>query len=103
MTLVLLEVSIDEISAGTDCNLQTGALGVVGQSQLQLPCHSDTFKEATVCADAADTALKEQNMSYSFFVCLKGQEDWTEWTLNSINKSEAKHRRSRFCIYELRG
>lgn len=61
MTLPLLGVSVSEISAGADCDLQTGGFGVVGQSQLQLSCHAGALIEAAVCADAAVTALKEAN------------------------------------------
>lgn len=58
MTLLLLEISIGEISAGADCDLQTGGVGVVGQSQLQLSSHADALEEAAVCADAAVAALR---------------------------------------------
>lgn len=58
VTLPLLGVSIGEISAGADCDLQTGGVGVVGQSQLQLSRHADALEEAAVCADAAVTALR---------------------------------------------
>lgn len=59
VTLLLLGISIGEISAGADCYLQTGGAGVVGQSQLQLSSHLDALKEAAVCADAAVTALRK--------------------------------------------
>lgn len=59
VTLLPLAVSIGEISAGANCDLQTGAVGVVGQSQLQLSCHADGLKEAAVCVDAAVTALRK--------------------------------------------
>lgn len=72
MTLPLLGVPIHEISAGTNSDLQTGGVGVVGHSQLQLSCHTAALKQATLCADAAATALKEQNTGCDFTIlCLK--------------------------------
>lgn len=58
MTLLLFNVSIGEISAGANCDFQTGSAGVVVQRELQLSCHADAFEEAAVCADAAVAALK---------------------------------------------
>lgn len=69
VTLLLLEISVGEIPAGTDCDLQTGGVGVVGQSQLQLSGHADALEEAAVCADAAVAALRRQNTGCSFPVC----------------------------------
>lgn len=57
VTLLLLGVSVAEIPAGTDCDLQTGGVGVVGQSQLQLPGRAGALEQAAVCADAAVAAL----------------------------------------------
>lgn len=72
VTLPLLGVSISEISADTDRDLQTGGFGVVGQSQLQLSCHAGALIEAAVCADAAVAALKEQKTDCDFTIlCLK--------------------------------
>lgn len=58
MTLPLPGVSIGEVSAGADRDLQTGGAGVVGQSQLQLSGHAGALEEAAFCADAAVTALR---------------------------------------------
>lgn len=56
VTLLSLGVSVVEISAGADCDLQTGSVGVVGQSQLQLSCYADALERAAVCANAATAA-----------------------------------------------
>lgn len=61
VTLSPLDVAVGQISAGTDCDLKTGGVGVVGQSQLQLSSHSDALKEAAIGVDAAVTTLREQN------------------------------------------
>lgn len=68
VTLPLLGVSVSEISAGADRDLQTGGFGVVGQSQLQLSCHVGALIEAALCADAAVTALKEQKTGCDFTI-----------------------------------
>lgn len=51
-------VSIGKISAGADCDLQTGRVCVIGQRKLQLSCHAGALKEATVCAVAAVAVLR---------------------------------------------
>lgn len=58
MTLFPLNISVGEISAGANCDFQTGSAGVVVQIKLQLSRHADALKEAAVCADAAVAALK---------------------------------------------
>lgn len=60
MALLLLSISKGEISASADCDLQTGGLGVVVQSELQLSRDTDVFVERTICADAADAALRKE-------------------------------------------
>ena len=55
-TLFPLGLPADQVPAGTDCDLQTGGVGVVGQSQLPPSCHTNALEEAAVCADAAAAA-----------------------------------------------
>ena len=59
MALLLLGVSVGEISAGPNGDLQTGGVAAVGQSQLQLSVHADALQQAAVYAeDAAAAALR---------------------------------------------
>lgn len=58
MTLLLLGVSIAEISAGAHRDLQTGILGVVAEGKFQLSHHTDALKHTAVCAVAAVAALR---------------------------------------------
>lgn len=58
VTLLPLRVSVGEISAGANCDLQTGGVRVVGQRKLHLSGHADALEEATVCAVAAVAALR---------------------------------------------
>lgn len=65
VTLFLLDVSIIQIPAGANCDLQTRGVVFVGQSQLQLSGHADSLREG---ADAAGTALMEQHTSCGYIV-----------------------------------
>lgn len=58
VTLLPLGVSIGQISAGANCDLQTGSVCVIGQRKLQLSCHAGALKEATFCAVAAVAVLR---------------------------------------------
>lgn len=73
MTLPPLGISVGEVSAATDCDVQTGGVGVVCQGQLQLSCYTAALKEAALCADAAAAALGEQTTKCNLpFLRLKG-------------------------------
>lgn len=63
VTVLLLGVSIAEISAGAHRDLQTGSVGVVVEGKLQFSRHTDTVKDTTVCAVAAVAALLGQTQT----------------------------------------
>lgn len=58
VTLLLLGVSIAEISAGAHRDLQTGIVGVVAEGKFQFSRHTDALKHTAVCAVAAVAALR---------------------------------------------
>lgn len=58
VTLLLLGVSIAEISAGAHRDLQAGNPGVVAEGKFQLSRHTDALKHTAVCAVAAVAALR---------------------------------------------
>lgn len=66
VALFLPAVSISQISAGADCDLQTASVGVVGHGQLQLPGNKDAVKGVTFCADAGDAALRGEDTGCRF-------------------------------------
>lgn len=65
VTVLLLGVSIAEISAGAHRDLQTGSVDVVVEGKLQFSRHTDTLKDTTVCAVAAVAALVVQTQTES--------------------------------------
>lgn len=72
VTVLLLGVSIAEISAGAHRDLQTGSVGVVVEGKLQFSRHHDTLKDNTVCAVAAVAALVGRTQTESSrFTCAK--------------------------------
>lgn len=58
VTLLPLQASVEEIPAGTHCDVQGGGAAVVGQRELQLSGHTDALEEAQICAGAAVAALR---------------------------------------------
>lgn len=60
MTLLLLDVSVSQISARAHGDLQTGAAVVVGHTELHLAGHIDALEDAALGADAAEAALREE-------------------------------------------
>lgn len=60
VTLLLLAVSVRQVSAGAHCDFQTGAAAVVGHGELHLPSYKDALKDATLGANATDAALGGQ-------------------------------------------
>lgn len=78
VTLLLLAVSVGQVSAGADCDLQTGGVGVEGQSQLQFSGHRNALK-AELCAGAAAAALREPNTGYSINFTLQRKRMREVW------------------------
>lgn len=78
VTLPLLAVSVGQVSAGADCDLQTGGVGVEGQSQLQFSGHRNALK-AQLCAGAAAAALREPNTGYSINFTLQRKRMREVW------------------------
>lgn len=88
VTLPLLDVSVREVSAGTDCDLQAGGVGVEGQGQLQFSGHRDALKETKLCAGAAAAALRERNTG--FMLQRKWRHNLREVNYNGIFE-KSKH------------